>query len=59
MPSTYKGSTCKTPSCGGHRAGARYARSGGSTPSPHSSSFNSGMKIEKKRQINKKKKKGR
>lgn len=41
----YKGvSACKT-DCSGHRAGARYARSGGSDPSPHSPSFNKGMRI--------------
>ena len=38
----YKGSQCKT-NCSGHRAGARYHRSGGRTPSPHSPSFNKGM----------------
>lgn len=41
--SIYKGSPCKT-NCSGHRAGARYARAGGTTPSK-SSSFNNGMKI--------------
>ena len=42
----YKGkSVCKS-NCSGHRAGARYARSGGRTSSPHSSSFNNGMMIE-------------
>ncbi len=40
----YKGSPCKA-SCGGHRAGAAYARRGGQTPSGSSSSFNNGMKI--------------
>jgi hypothetical protein len=40
----YKGSACKL-DCGGHKAGARYVRSGGSKPSPSSSSFNKGMKI--------------
>tara|TARA_B110000902_G_C14094044_1_gene508029 strand:- start:514 stop:687 length:174 start_codon:yes stop_codon:yes gene_type:complete len=39
----YKGSPC-TKDCGGHRAGARYARSGGTTPSK-SPSFNKGMRI--------------
>ena len=41
----YKGSPCKT-NCAGHRAGAAYARSGG-TKSPHrnASSFRNGMKI--------------
>jgi len=53
--SIYKGSPCKT-NCSGHRAGARYARAGGTTPSKSSSraggttpskssSFNNGMKI--------------
>jgi len=43
--SVYKGvSACKT-DCSGHRAGARYARSGGNRPSSHSSSFNKGMRI--------------
>tara|TARA_R110000764_G_scaffold118985_3_gene206511 strand:- start:805 stop:981 length:177 start_codon:yes stop_codon:yes gene_type:complete len=42
--SIYKGSHCKT-NCAGHRAGAAYARSGGSTPAKGSSSFNNGMKI--------------
>jgi|TARA_R110000744_G_C19296426_1_gene555232 hypothetical protein len=40
----YKGSPCKA-NCGGHRAGARYARGGGAMPSSSSSSFNNGMKI--------------
>jgi len=31
----YKGSPCKH-DCGGHKAGARYVRSGGSKPSPNS-----------------------
>ena len=38
----YKGSVCKT-NCSGHRAGARYYRAGGRSPSPYSSSFNKGM----------------
>lgn len=42
--SIYKGSYCKT-NCAGHRAGAAYARSGGTTPAKRSSSFNNGMKI--------------
>lgn len=41
----YKGSQCKT-NCGGHRAGAKYYRSGGRTPSPHSPSFNKGMMVQ-------------
>jgi|TARA_R110002073_G_scaffold80996_1_gene194615 hypothetical protein len=40
----YKGSPCKV-DCGGHRAGAAYARKGGSQPSRYSPSFNKGMKI--------------
>ncbi len=40
----YKGSPCKD-NCGGHKAGAAYARSGGTTPAKGSSSFNNGMKI--------------
>ena len=40
----YKGSPCKV-DCGGHRAGAKYVRSGGSTPSKNSPSFNKGMRI--------------
>ena len=42
----YKGSPCKTPGCGGHKAGAKYVRNGGGTPSPHSDSFNNGMNIQ-------------
>lgn len=38
-------SQCKG-NCSGHRAGARYARRGGATPSPYSSSFNKGMQIQ-------------
>ena len=46
MMAKYKGlSTCKG-DCSGHRAGARYSRSGGATPSRSSSSFNNGMKIQ-------------
>lgn len=37
-------SVCKT-DCGGHRAGYSYGNSGGTTPSPYSSSFNNGMRI--------------
>lgn len=40
----YRGSTCKG-NCAGHRAGARYARSGGRTLTRSSPSFNSGMRI--------------
>ena len=41
----YKGSPCKD-NCGGHRAGAAYARSGGSkAPHPNATSFRTGMKI--------------
>jgi hypothetical protein len=41
----YKGKSVCKGNCAGHRAGARYARSGGGTPSPHSRSFNNGMAI--------------
>lgn len=41
----YKGSQCKT-NCSGHRAGAKYYRSGGRTPSPYSRSFNKGMMVQ-------------
>jgi len=40
----YYGSTCKG-DCGGHRAGARYVRGGGRKLSPHSASFNKGMRV--------------
>jgi len=40
----FRGSVCKV-DCGGHRAGFRYGKKGGGTPSPHSSSFNKGMGI--------------
>lgn len=40
----YRGSTCKG-NCAGHRAGARYARSGGRTLTRSSPSFNKGMRI--------------
>lgn len=43
---TYKGKVCKTASCGGHRAGAAYARVHGVKWSPYSKSFNEGMSIE-------------
>lgn len=55
----FRGSQCKT-NCGGHRAGFRYARSGGAVRSPHSSSFNKGMGIAngtyKPRQVKKRRK---
>lgn len=41
----YKGSQCRT-NCSGHRAGAKYFRTGGRTPSPHSPSFNKGMMVQ-------------
>jgi hypothetical protein len=44
----YRGSQCLG-DCGGHRAGARYARSGGRTLTRSSPSFNKGMRIEQKR----------
>lgn len=47
----YRGSTCLG-DCGGHRAGARYARSGGRTLTRSSASFNAGMRIEQKRMKN-------
>ena len=40
----YKGSPC-TKDCGGHRAGAKYARTGGTQRSSSSPSFNTGMRI--------------
>jgi len=43
----YRGSTCLG-DCGGHRAGARYARSGGRTLTRSSPSFNKGMRIQQK-----------
>jgi len=45
---TYQGSQCKT-DCGGHRAGASYARRGGRTLTSSSSSFNKGMRIIQRR----------
>lgn len=42
----FRGSVCKA-DCGGHRAGFAYARKGGTKRSPHSSSFNKGMGIQK------------
>lgn len=42
----FRGSVCKS-DCGGHRAGFRYARSGGRKRSPYSSSFNKGMGIQR------------
>lgn len=43
----FRGSSCKTGNCGGHRAGFRYALRGGRTPSPYSSSFNKGLGIQR------------
>ena len=43
----YRGSPCRG-DCGGHRAGARYARSGGRSLSRSSPSFNNGMRIVQK-----------
>jgi len=58
----FRGSMCLT-NCGGHRAGFRYARSGGGIRSPHSPSFNKGMGIAngtyKPRQVKKQRKKRR
>ena len=48
----YYGSTCKG-GCGGHKAGARYVRSGGRKLSPHSPSFNKGMRVAQKQLKNK------
>lgn len=50
-PKKFRGSVCKT-DCSGHRAGYRYAMRGGATPSPHSSSFNSGMRIGQRQSAN-------
>jgi hypothetical protein len=54
---TYRGSQCKG-NCAGHRAGARYARSGGRSLTRSSSSFNNGMRIVQK-QLKKKGKRTR
>ena len=43
----YRGSQCLG-NCQGHKAGARYARSGGRTLTRSSPSFNKGMKIQQK-----------
>lgn len=43
----YYGSGCKG-DCGGHKAGARYVRSGGRKLTNHSPSFNKGMRIAQK-----------
>jgi len=40
----FRNSSCKT-DCGGHRAGYKYATTGGRKPSKYSSSFNKGMKM--------------
>lgn len=48
----YYGSKCKG-DCSGHRAGARYARSGGRSLTRSSSSFNKGMRIVQKQLKNK------
>lgn len=40
---TFKGYSCKTAGCGGHKAGYSYAASGGAQPSMYSRSFNEGM----------------
>lgn len=42
----FRGSVCKG-NCSGHRAGFRYARSGGRSSSPYSSSFNKGLGIQR------------
>jgi hypothetical protein len=51
-PKKYRGSICKG-DCSGHRAGYRYAKAGGVTPSPHSSSFNNGLAIGQRAIANK------
>ena len=56
-PKKYRGSVCKG-DCSGHRAGYRYAKAGGTTPSPHSSSFNNGLAIAI-RQMSQPKRRGR
>lgn len=49
---TYYGMQCKG-NCDGHRAGARYARSGGRNLTRSSSSFNRGMRIVQRQLKNK------
>jgi len=49
---TYYGSTCKG-DCSGHRKGASYVRKGGRKLSPHSASFNKGMRIAQRQLKNK------
>lgn len=56
--SLYKGYQCKG-NCSGHRAGARYAKKGGQTPSPYSASFNRGMKLAQGAIKPKKRKRGK
>lgn len=54
----FRASDCSV-DCGGHKAGFAYATSGGGKKSPHSPSFNKGMKIAVKatKARNKRKKK--
>ena len=42
---SFRGSPCKTPFCGGHLAGFRYASGGGAQFTRSSTSFNNGMMI--------------
>lgn len=41
----FKGYNCLTGACGGHKAGYKYGKNGGGTPSPFSPSFNEGLAI--------------
>ena len=50
----FRGSSC-TKDCGGHKAGFRYGRSGKRKPSPHSPSFNKGLKMGAKAATKKRK----
>ena len=45
----YGGNQCLTPGCGGHKAGARYVRSGGRSLTRSSPSFNEGMRTQQQR----------
>jgi hypothetical protein len=55
----FRGSDCLTSACGGHRAGFKYATGGGGKKSPHSPSFNKGMKIAVKATKARNKRKGK
>lgn len=52
----FKGYSCKTSRCLGHKAGYDYAKNGGSRPSDHSNSFNQGMEAARKAPKKKKRK---